>query len=68
MMVLPTVGKNQYLAYATQEKVIGLIKIPLDGNPYRAMGLIAHSGTVSCITSSADGRLIYSGNFIYCLN
>ena len=35
-------SEEKYLIYSTQEKVIGLIKMPLDGNPNKTMGLIAH--------------------------
>ena len=40
------VPSPKYMAYSTREKVIGLIKLPLDGNPNRTMGLIAHCGSV----------------------
>lgn len=33
---------DKYLVYSTSKKVIGLIKLPLDGNPNKTMGLIAH--------------------------
>jgi hypothetical protein len=38
---LPNI-EEKYLIYSTPEKVIGLIKMPLDGNPNKTMGLIAH--------------------------
>ena len=31
-----------HLVYATAERVVGIVKLPLDGNPHKAMGLIAH--------------------------
>lgn len=34
--------EEAYLIYSTATKVIGLIKMPLDGNPNKTMGLIAH--------------------------
>ena len=37
---------DKYLIYATKKKVIGLIKMPLDGNPNKTMGLISHPGEV----------------------
>lgn len=49
-----------YLAYATAEKVVGLAKMPLDGNPARAMGLIAHPGQISAIAVSFDGNVLVS--------
>jgi len=49
---------SPYLVYTTPEKVVGLAKLPLDGNPNRAMALIAHPGQVSCCVSSYDGRYL----------
>jgi Ca2+-binding EF-hand superfamily protein len=50
----------QYLAYSTSEKVIGLVKMPLDGNPYKSMGLIAHPGEISSFAVSHDGDYLLS--------
>ena len=50
----------KYVAYATKEKIIGIIKLPLDGNPNKTMGLIAHPENISGITSSADGKFIFT--------
>lgn len=47
-----------YLAYTTDEKVIGLVKMPLDGNPFKSMGLIAHPGEISGFAVSFDGRFL----------
>jgi len=47
-----------YLAYSTCEKVVGLCKMPLDGNPDKGMGLIAHPGPVSAIAVSHDSRIL----------
>lgn len=49
--------KKKYFAYTTAEKVIGLVKFPLDGNPNNAMGLIAHPGVVRAQTQS--GHLVF---------
>jgi hypothetical protein len=38
--------EEHYLAYATDRKVIGLVKLPLDGNLYKSIGIIAHSHDV----------------------
>ncbi|KXZ56881.1 hypothetical protein GPECTOR_1g795 [Gonium pectorale] len=45
-----------FLAYRTAERVVGLIAWPLDGDPSRTMGLIAHPGEVKAISISYDGR------------
>jgi hypothetical protein len=49
--------------------VIGLAKLPLDGNPNNAMGLIAHPKEVSNMVVSHDGMYIFSaGGCDYCVN
>lgn len=45
--VPPIEGDQKYIAYTTNERVIGLTKLPLDGNPNKSIGLIAHPGVVS---------------------
>jgi len=49
---------SQYLVYSTHEKVVGLIKMPFDGNPNKSMALIAHPGEVHHICSSFDGKYV----------
>ena len=61
-----------YLAYTTYSKVVGLIKLPLDGSPHKSVGLIAHPGEVyhlrevglivkiTNISISYDGRSIFT--------
>jgi hypothetical protein len=39
--------KTGYLFFNTDDKVIGMIKTPMDGNPYRNIGIIAHPGEVN---------------------
>lgn len=51
---------DKYLVYATKKKVIGLIKMPLDGNPNKTMGLIAHPSEVEDICATADGRYLFT--------
>mmetsp|Transcript_33102 Transcript_33102/g.55453 ORF Transcript_33102/g.55453 Transcript_33102/m.55453 type:complete len:898 (-) Transcript_33102:322-3015(-) len=46
------------LAYSTNEKMVGLCAFPLDGDPHKAMGLIAHPGEVSALAVTYDGRRI----------
>lgn len=48
------------LAYATPEKVVGLASLPLDGDPGRAMGLIAHPGEVASTAVSFDGSAMFT--------
>lgn len=49
---------SQYLVYGTFEKVVGLVKLPLDGCPNKSMALIAHPGEISCVCSSFDGKYL----------
>jgi WD40 repeat protein len=51
---------DKFLIYSTKKKVIGLIKMPLDGNPNKTMGLIAHPGEVVDICATQDGRYIFT--------
>jgi len=51
---------DKYLVYSTNKKVIGLIKLPLDGNPNKTMGLIAHPDDVKDICVSADGQYVFT--------
>jgi len=51
---------DNYLIYSTGKKVVGLIKLPLDGNPHKTMGLVAHPSEVTDICASADGKFIFT--------
>ena len=51
---------EKYLLYSTEKKVIGLIKIPLDGNPNKTMGLIAHPEEVADVCCSLDGKYVFT--------
>lgn len=53
-------GGDKFLLYSTAKKVIGLMKLPLDGNPNKTMGLIAHPQEVSDICCSQDGRYVFT--------
>ena len=61
--------QDKYLAYATREKVVGIIKLPLDGNPNNTMGLIAHPSKITSISSVVDGKQFFtSGGDDLCVN
>ncbi|KAJ3190704.1 Cilia- and flagella-associated protein 251 [Irineochytrium annulatum] len=51
-------GPPKYAAFSTKEKVVGLIKLPFDGNPHGSMGLIAHPCAISNITTTCDGSYL----------
>jgi len=53
-------GEDQFMLYATQEKVLGLVQLPLDGNPNKCMGLIAHPGQISSISVDHQGHYAFT--------
>jgi len=53
-------GEDQFMLYATYEKVLGLVQLPLDGNPNKCMGLIAHPGPIAAISVSYDGKYAFT--------
>ena len=60
LKLLNVAKDNQYLCYSTNKKVIGLIKLPMDGNPNKTMGLIAHPDEVTDICCSNDGEWVFT--------
>lgn len=52
--------EEKYLIYSTTKKIIGLIKMPLDGNPNKIMGLIAHPDEITDFCASSDGRYLFT--------
>eukprot|EP00992_Anisonema_acinus_P016033 TRINITY_DN9988_c0_g1_i4.p2 TRINITY_DN9988_c0_g1~~TRINITY_DN9988_c0_g1_i4.p2 ORF type:complete len:590 (-),score=189.09 TRINITY_DN9988_c0_g1_i4:135-1904(-) len=62
-------GPQQFAIYTTHEKVVGLVKLPLDGNPRKAMGLLAHPMEISSAAVSFDGRFLFTaGGRDCCVN
>ena len=60
---------DYYLIYATKTKVIGLIKLPVDGNPNKHVGLIGHPGAITDIAVSGDHKFLFtSGGDDLCVN
>lgn len=51
---------DYFVAYATEEKIIGLIKLPADGNPNKCMGLIAHPGQITDLAASGDHKFLFT--------
>ncbi|CEG43686.1 flagellar associated protein [Plasmopara halstedii] len=49
---------QRYCVYSTCEMVVGLLELPLDGNPRKAMGLIAHPGKISNVDVTFDGKYL----------
>jgi len=61
LVPLPVIpdAPNRYLAYTTYDKV-GLIILPLDGNPHKSIALIGHPGEVHNLVCSHDGKHIFT--------
>lgn len=48
------------LVYGTNEKVIGLVQLPLRGDPCSSMGVLAHPGTIQSMAISFDGQYVFT--------
>ncbi|CAF2587098.1 unnamed protein product [Rotaria sp. Silwood2] len=60
--ILPKLDENsneEYIYFITTDK-IGLQRLPLTGNPYDQMAIIAHPNRVSDIRSSYDGQYLFT--------
>ena len=52
--------EEKYLVYKTAQKVMGLIKMPIDGNPNKTMGLIAHPDKIADFCVSTNGKYLFT--------
>ena len=54
-------GRSHYaVAYATSDRVVGVISLPLTGNPFGVLGVVGHTGAVADIAASHDGRHFFT--------
>ena len=61
MRVIPGKDKTKRLiAFATREKVLGLMFLPIDGNPFRYMGVIAHPGIIKDVKPATNASYIFT--------
>jgi len=61
MCILPIQNThNRYLAYSVENSIIGILKLPLSGNPYDNLGVMAHSGEIVGLCCSKDGHYVFS--------
>lgn len=59
----------RFIAYASADKVAGLIALPLDGTPHSTMGAIVHGGQISAMGVSWDGQwLVTAGGADLCIH
>jgi hypothetical protein len=56
--IVPNSNGQEYIAYSSSSKVIGITKLPLDGNPHRSMGLIGHPREVSNLVATNNGAAL----------
>ena len=42
------------------DSVVGIIMLPLEGNPHKSMALIAHPGEIAATSASHDGRFMFT--------
>jgi hypothetical protein len=60
---------NKYVAFKTDSKVLGIIKLPLTGNPNNSIGIISNPGEINHICASKNGKYILTaGNKDLSLN
>ncbi|EER08870.1 conserved hypothetical protein [Perkinsus marinus ATCC 50983] len=43
-----------------KDQVLGIIQLPLDGNPHKYMGIIAHPGKVAAMAVSYEGKYVFT--------
>lgn len=53
-------SQSDFLAYTAKTKVVGIVKLPLDGNPNKSMGVIAHPGNLSAIAATSCGQWLFT--------
>lgn len=51
---------KRYIAFRTDDKVIGLVKLPLDGSPNNSVSIIAHCGKINHFDVSNNGKLLFT--------
>lgn len=47
--------RTPFMAYSTGDKVVGVTLLPLDGNPHRSAGVVAHPGVIADVAAVSDG-------------
>ena len=70
MRVVPSKDKdNRLILFSTKEKIMGLMSFPIDGNPYRYMGVIAHPANIKNIKSAQSVKFLFTtGRSVYTIN
>lgn len=53
-------GHHFALAYSTSDRVVGVVALPLTGNPFSAVGVVGHSGPVNSLATQFDGKRFFT--------
>ncbi|KAJ3253758.1 Cilia- and flagella-associated protein 251 [Boothiomyces macroporosus] len=59
IQLIPHLGETKYFIYSTGN-ILGMAKFPLDGNPYKFIGVIAHPFDISNIAVASNGSCVLS--------
>ena len=46
---------HEYLAFSLFERAVGLVRLPLDGDPAGSVGIVAHAGEIANFALTRDG-------------
>lgn len=70
LRIIPGIDKDKrLLVFSTESKIFGLLYLPLDGNPFRMMGVIGHPGKIQEIKTSKNLDYIFTtGGTDYVIN
>lgn len=70
LRIIPGIDKDKrMLAFSTESKIFGLLYLPLDGNPFRMMGVIGHPGKIQEIKTSKNLDFVFTtGGSDYIIN
>lgn len=52
-------GKSAFI-FSTGQRILGMGQLPVDGNPNKIIGLVAHPAEVSGLAISSDGRFVFT--------
>ncbi|GAB5366894.1 hypothetical protein AAMO2058_001183000 [Amorphochlora amoebiformis] len=53
-----SISDSDFIIFSTYEKIIGMMKAPLDGNPMKTAALLAHAGEISSFACTCDGKFV----------
>ena len=53
-------SRTRVLVFSCHERVVGMIQLPLEGNPRDAIALVAHPGEVAAMCVSHDGKHLFT--------